>query len=356
MSTHTAIAALAKGKSDAIQVETPKPGPGQVLLKVAYASMIAFDTYITDIGYGVADKYPVTLGFNAAGTVVQAGEGSALKVGDRIIAFSVHIFAREELQGTMQEFVVLPDHLCAKIREPPSQTTLSQPSTSSLTSFLSPFHQASPHPIPHRTRTPPILIYGAGSTTGQYTLQLLHAAGYTNIVATASPRHHAFLRSLGATRVLDYASPTLASDIAQAVGGDGKIALAVDAISADGTIAKIAQVLRPGGAVAFLLPIKVGDTVAVGDAGMRSAIPDEQNPFSNDTKIAYVRTFTYRQNEYLKNNLMPKILPQLLFSGIIQPNKVRLLAEGTLKERVAAGLDLLRNNKVSGEKVIVKVA
>jgi len=29
--------------------------------------------------------------------------------------------------------------------------------------------------------------------------------------------------------------------------------------------------------------------------------------------------------------------------------------EGTLKERVATGLDLLRNNKVSGEKVVVKV-
>jgi hypothetical protein len=53
---------------------------------------------------------------------------------------------------------------------------------------------------------------------------------------------------------------------------------------------------------------------------------------------------------------MPKILPQLLASGIIQPNRVRLLEQGTFKERVATGLDLLRNNKVSGEKIIVKVA
>jgi NADPH:quinone reductase-like Zn-dependent oxidoreductase len=138
------------------------------------------------------------------------------------------------------------------------------------------------------------LVYGAGSTTGQYAIQLLHAAGYTNIVATASAKHHGFLRTLGATHVFDYSSPTLAADIARAVGGDGKVALALDSITADGTIAKIAQVLRPDGAVALLLPVKVGDNVAVGDAGMLHAIPDEQNPFPKETKIVYVRTFMYR--------------------------------------------------------------
>jgi hypothetical protein len=60
------------------------------------------------------------------------------------------------------------------------------------------------------------------------------------------------------------------------------------------------------------------------------------------------------QNAYLKDNLMPKILPELLASGLIQPNRVRLLDQGTFKERVATGLDLLRNNRISGEKVVVK--
>lgn len=56
---------------------------------------------------------------------------------------------------------------------------------------------------------------------------------------------------------------------------------------------------------------------------------------------------------------MPKILPSLLESGIIRPNRLRLLDESvhqTLQGRVEFGLDLLRNNKISGEKVIVKVA
>ena len=53
---------------------------------------------------------------------------------------------------------------------------------------------------------------------------------------------------------------------------------------------------------------------------------------------------------------MPKIVPALLEAGIVTPNRVRLMDKGTLKERVEAGLDLLRNNKVSGEKVVVKIA
>jgi hypothetical protein len=35
---------------------------------------------------------------------------------------------------------------------------------------------------------------------------------------------------------------------------------------------------------------------------------------------------------------------------------VRLLDRGTFKEHVAMGLDLLRNNRIRGEKVVVMVA
>ncbi|KAJ7108868.1 chaperonin 10-like protein [Mycena crocata] len=366
MSTHTAIAALAKGQFDAIQVETEKPGAGRVLIKVAYASMIAFDTYITDVGYFVAE-YPVTLGFNGAGTVEAVGPGvTSLAVGDRVTAFSVYGQGRKDAaagKGTMQEFIVLPEDLCAKV---PANIPLDAAATipdNFITSFYTLFDQLAlpvpktfPVPTPPPDHATPILVYGAGSTAGQYALQLLHAAGYTNVVATASPKHHTFLRTLGAKAVFDYNSPSLAVDIASAVGGDGKVALAFDSITADGTMARIARVLSPRGAIALLLPIKEGDTVAVGEAAMHFEIPEGRNPFPPETKIAYVRTFSYRQNEYLKENLMPNILPQLLALGLIQPNRVRLLDQGSFKERVATGLDLLRNNKVSGEKVVVKVA
>ncbi|KAJ7625759.1 chaperonin 10-like protein [Roridomyces roridus] len=361
MATHTAIAALSKGHLDAIQVETEHPGVGQVLIEVEYASMIAFDTYITDLGYAVAE-YPAILGFNAAGTVAEAGKGvSTLGVGDRVMGFSVFNFQGKN-KGTLQEFILLPEELCAKVPDNLSLDSAATIPDNFVTAFYTLFDHLS-LPIPNAFPAPsrpadhatPILIYGAGSTASQYALQLLQAAGYTNVVAAASPRHNDFLKSIGASAV-DYASPTFAADVARAVGGDGKVALALDGITADGTMARIAEVLKPTGTVALLLPIKTGDTVAVGEAGMRSEVDPARNPFAEETQIKYVRTFIYRSNEFLRANLMPKILPELLAAGVIQPNRVRLLDQGTLKERVEAGLDLLRNNKVSGEKVIVKVA
>jgi hypothetical protein len=58
----------------------------------------------------------------------------------------------------------------------------------------------------------------------------------------------------------------------------------------------------------------------------------------------------------MRENLFSKVLPPLLASGTIKPNKVLLLDEGSLKDRVVKGLGLLRDNKLSGEKLIVKIA
>jgi hypothetical protein len=54
---------------------------------------------------------------------------------------------------------------------------------------------------------------------------------------------------------------------------------------------------------------------------------------------------------------MPKILPDLLAQGNIEPNRVRLLdsRQKSLKDRVQEGMELLRENRVSGEKIVVKI-
>lgn len=55
---------------------------------------------------------------------------------------------------------------------------------------------------------------------------------------------------------------------------------------------------------------------------------------------------------------MPKLLPKLLETNVLRPNRIRLLkaSEGPLFERVTNALDLFRQNKISGEKVIVELA
>ncbi|KAF9052400.1 GroES-like protein, partial [Hymenopellis radicata] len=358
MSTHTAIATTSLGVFEAIQVPTPKPQEGEVLLKAEYASMIAFDTYQTDLGYMIAE-YPVVLGFNAAGTVAEVGPGvDDLKVGDKVTAFTY----QNPKQKGVQQYSIQSRSVCAKVPESMSLAAAATVPDNFVTAFRTLFADLGlPYPTSYPAKEPPagansaILIYGAGSTAGQYAIQLLRASGYKNVIATASPHHHEFLKSLGAREVFDYRSSSLTEDIIGAASG--RVVLVLDCISAEATIATIAHVIDPLGTLAILLPIKRGSKVrADGDASaMYWEIPADENPLPKGVTVKGVRAFLYQDFEYLKENLMPKILPSLLEQGIIQPNRVKLLAEGSLKDRVAVGLDLLRNNKVSGEKVVVKI-
>ena len=66
----------------------PLPGPGEVLLDVAYAGCNWADTQVRMGIYPHAMTYPMVLGFEVSGTVAALGPGvSGVKVGDRVATF-----------------------------------------------------------------------------------------------------------------------------------------------------------------------------------------------------------------------------------------------------------------------------
>ncbi|KIY65077.1 GroES-like protein [Cylindrobasidium torrendii FP15055 ss-10] len=356
--THKAVATTALGVFDEIDVETDIPKAGEVLLKVEYASMIAFDTYQTDLGY-VVEQYPNILGFNASGIVAAVGPNvDSLKVGDRITAFT---YLSNKQRG-MQRYCVQPISVCAKIPDSLSLAAAATIPDNFVTAYRAIFFDVG-LPIPKSYTgddTPalvdsPILIWGGGATSAQYQIQVLRAAGYRRIFTTASASHHEYLKSLGASDVFDYRSPTLATEIIEAAGGK-RIERVVDCISAEKTITAIAEFIDPNGILAILLPYKRGDNVrAAGDTSAMSWELWPEAPIPATVAVKGVRAFKYQDFEYLKENLLPKILPEMLEKNVIQPNRVKLLDQGTFQERVAVGLELLRKNGVHGEKIIVKV-
>lgn len=169
---------------------------------------------------------------------------------------------------------------------------------SALFGLLSlPVPSSFPAPAPPPLASAAILIYGAGSTAGQYAIQLLHSAGYKNIIATASAKNHDHLRSLGAASTFDYRSPDLAKDIAAAAGGDGKVTLVLDCVTTlEDSVAAIAKVISPLGTLALLIPVKVGTTLSVDHVGkLLDDIPEDKNPLPEGTKVVHVRAFRYQQ-------------------------------------------------------------
>jgi alcohol dehydrogenase, propanol-preferring len=69
------------------EIETPRPGPGEALVRVHAAGVCGTDLHIMD-GMIKPDSYPMTLGHEAAGIVEQTGPGTAIAAGTRVAVFN----------------------------------------------------------------------------------------------------------------------------------------------------------------------------------------------------------------------------------------------------------------------------
>src|SRR6202163_2553042 len=66
-------------------VPTPRPGPGQVLVRIHAAGVNPYDTYMRAGVYAVKPALPYTPGSDAAGVIEAVGDGvSKVKTGDRV--------------------------------------------------------------------------------------------------------------------------------------------------------------------------------------------------------------------------------------------------------------------------------
>ena len=84
-STQKALILDAKlGKFGINTIPVPKPGPGQILVKIKAAALNPVDWKVQKYGVFV-DTYPAILGTDIAGDVEELGEGvTDLKKGDRV--------------------------------------------------------------------------------------------------------------------------------------------------------------------------------------------------------------------------------------------------------------------------------
>src|SRR5579862_6167318 len=82
------------------EIPTPKPGPGQVLVRIKAAGVNPADTYMRTGNYAIKPPLPYTPGVDAAGVVETVGEGVArVKPGDRV-------YTARTVSGTYAEFAL----------------------------------------------------------------------------------------------------------------------------------------------------------------------------------------------------------------------------------------------------------
>lgn len=191
-----AIAQNAPGGPDTLAVmelETPKPGPGELLVEVYAASLNPVDYKVMGGGHP-AWTYPHVPGVDAAGIVHAIGEGvEGWKIGDRIV------FHRDfTKQGVCAEYAVTTAHTAALLPESISFTDAAAFPCAGLTAYQVLVRKMKAE------AGQSILIHAGAGGVGGYAIQIAKALGLGPIYSTASSANADYVKSLGADVVIDY--------------------------------------------------------------------------------------------------------------------------------------------------------
>lgn len=90
----------------------PVPGEGEVVVRIHAAALNFFDTLIIAGKYQVKPPFPFSPAAECAGTVESVGKGvTALKAGERVLAYSRYGAAREKIALPAAQVVRIPDGL-----------------------------------------------------------------------------------------------------------------------------------------------------------------------------------------------------------------------------------------------------
>jgi L-iditol 2-dehydrogenase len=241
----------------------PRPGPGEVLVRVAACGICGSDVHGYDGSSGRRIP-PIVMGHEAAGTIAAVGGNVANLTENERVTFDSTISCgacefckRGELNlcnhrevmgvscedyrraGAFAEYIVVPARIVYRL--PPS---ISFPEAALLEAMAVAVHAVSlAESVPKRTA----LVIGAG-TIGLLCLQALRVAGCSQIfVADIDPSRLGLAKEFGATTVL---SPELefAEQVSDLTGGEG-VDLVVEAVGRNETVGTAIDAVRKGGTV-----------------------------------------------------------------------------------------------------------
>jgi NADPH:quinone reductase-like Zn-dependent oxidoreductase len=218
----------------------PKAGPGEIVVDVHAASVNGADPKVRrGNGRYKLDKFPHILGRDFSGVVSEVGAGvSDFKIGDAV--FGVTDIG---IEGAYAEKIAIKAAIVAKKPATLSHAEAAALGLISLTALIS------IEDTLQLKKGQTILIQGGAGGVAGFAVQLAKHIGAT-VISTASAGNVAYVRSLGADRVIDYNKEDFS-----------KIGPVCDAVfdTVGGNVrAGCYSVLKPGGKLAWIAPAPEG--------------------------------------------------------------------------------------------------
>lgn len=281
--TMTAIAITSPGGPEVlkpISLPVPRPGPGEVLIRLAAAGVNRPDVLQRLGVYPPPPGAPDTPGLEGAGTIVALGpEVSRFTVGDRVMALLAG--------GGYAEYAVAPAAQCLPVPDGLSMVEAAAIPETFFTVWTNVFDRGGLQPGES------FLVHGGASGIGTTAIQLASALGARVFTTVGGEAKRAPLMALGAERVIDYRTEDFVEVIKAETGKKG---------------------------VDVVLDMVGGDYVARNIACM-----------ATDGRLVYI---AFLQGSQVEVNLMPVMLKRLTITG--STLRIRSVAD---KARIAASLE-----------------
>ena len=191
------------------EIPTPKPGPGQILVRVHAAGVNPYDTYMRNGTYAIKPQLPYTPGSDAAGEVESVGsEVKKVKPGDRV-------YTARTLTGAYAEYALADE---SQIYPLPEKISFSQGAGLWVpygTAYTALHHHG------HARAAETLLVHGASGGVGTAAIQFARAMGMTVLGTAGSQRGLDLIKKEGAHQAFDHSKPGHAEEIMKFTGGRG---------------------------------------------------------------------------------------------------------------------------------------
>ncbi|NKY24686.1 NADP-dependent oxidoreductase [Nocardia gamkensis] len=174
---------------EVVEVDRPRPGPGEVLVRVAATSVNAADWKVRAGLLGKLGDPPLTLGLDVAGVVEELGAGV-----DRF-AIGAPVYGMV-YGGANAEYVVAQAHTLAAAPRNIDLVHAAALPTAALTAWQA---------LAALGAGERVLVHAAAGGVGHLAVQIARHRG-AHVIGTARAVNHEYLRGLGADEVIDYSA------------------------------------------------------------------------------------------------------------------------------------------------------
>ncbi|KAI0684712.1 GroES-like protein, partial [Cytidiella melzeri] len=309
-------------------------GPGELLVEIKATALNPVDWKIQSSGYFLTD-YPAIWG-----PMLLRRQGSRRRC-DRIAVGDKVVFHHPK--ATFQQYSIVPAEITAKI---PSNISFEQASTVPLVLATAAFGLYSKKVAPPgreggrgKYSGQPILVIGGSSADTSLTfcadskvLQLAKLSGFSPIITTASSHNASFVKSLGATHVIDRNTPLVSA--VKAITSD-PIKVVYDAISEKATQDEAYEVLAPGGSFILVLPFAI-----------------EESKVDNTKEVVQVFGSVHDPNQRATRRQLVQEFDRVAREREVKPNNVEIVPNGLAG--IPDALEKLKSGKVSATKLVAQ--